>query len=630
MPKKSDSEVGTLPLSPPDLKKPEPAAAEQASTKAERQEFFLPVTGFAWFYPEEVEVINHPAFQRLGRVNQLGQADLVFRGGTHKRIEHVLGTVSIVQRMISAVEMNAEKSKVKGRSGLSASLNDSEQRFLRLGALLHDIGHLAAGHTLEDELGLIGKHDSDDRLDLIFEKKDWDCSPDINIKSLQEVIDFEFKKYLPDTLAAQNITAANIVRLLIRKRPENGTDRYQDIQDILDKSSDIRYHVCSNMIGNTVCADLLDYIYRDWYHVGGPRPHEDRIFQYMEIRRPGSEIAVGLEADPSPSPKDRFVISLGEKTKIRTDGVSAILGLLEWRYELAETVLFHRTKLSAGAMLDRALFELWEKHDEKSLIIKLLPLSDDQLLDHAIKEAEKEKRTKPKDGERFDAIISLLKKLRDRVLFKELAIFDSTNLPESQIPGIKKMYVGEDAEVRSGAKIRAHTARLLERDFDLPAGSIAIYCSHVKPKIAEVSISVDGEIETFSKYEKRHKNRLSGGHLEAQVHRFERMWRIYFFIDAQAKKSLSEHKVLGAERLLLLEQTIEQVALPFGDSVRLGQLAKEKALAYVDQEKRADKTGKKPIEYDGEPALLGRSAAEVFESKYPNGAPSIRSFIKVK
>lgn len=152
----------------------------------------------------------------------------------------------------------------------------------------------------------------------------------------------------------------------------------------------------------------------------------------------------------------------------------------------------------------------------------------------------------------------------------------------------------------------------------------------MKPKIAEVSIHVDGEIETFSKYEENHKNRLSGGHLEAQIHRFERLWRIYFFIDTQVKKSLSEHKVLGGDRLLLLEQTIEQVALPFSDPKRLGQLAKEKALAYVEQENRTDKTGKQSIEYDGEPALLGRSDADVFESKYPNGAPSIRSFIKKK
>jgi hypothetical protein len=150
---------------------------DRFSTKADRQEFFLPVTGFVWFYPEEVEVINHPAFQRLGRINQLGQAHLVFRGATHKRIEHVLGAVGVVQRMISAVQFNAEKSRAKGRAGFSAHLTPQEQRFIRLGTLLHDIGHLAAGHTLEDELELIGKHDADERLDLILEARlGWKCA----------------------------------------------------------------------------------------------------------------------------------------------------------------------------------------------------------------------------------------------------------------------------------------------------------------------------------------------------------------------------------------------------------------------------------------------------------------------
>src|SRR5437867_8829028 len=40
----------------------------KASTKASRQEFFIPVSGFTWLYPEEVQVVNHPSFQRLGRV----------------------------------------------------------------------------------------------------------------------------------------------------------------------------------------------------------------------------------------------------------------------------------------------------------------------------------------------------------------------------------------------------------------------------------------------------------------------------------------------------------------------------------------------------------------------------------
>ncbi len=133
----------------------------------ERQEFFMPISGFIWLYPEEVEVVNHPIFQRLGYVYQLGQTCLVYRGATHKRLEHVLGTVHMVHRMISAVAYTRKKS-IRKKEKTAAPIETKEDRFIRLGALLHDIGHLAAGHTIEDELCLIGKHDHDERLDLVL------------------------------------------------------------------------------------------------------------------------------------------------------------------------------------------------------------------------------------------------------------------------------------------------------------------------------------------------------------------------------------------------------------------------------------------------------------------------------
>jgi hypothetical protein len=249
----------------------------------------------------------------------------------------------------------------------------------------------------------------------------------------------------------------------------------------------------------------------------------------MEIRRPKGSTTGSLVSNPHF--KDRFVLSLGERTKIRTDGVSAILGLLEWRYELAETVLFHRTKLAAGAMLDRALYELWEGQDPQELAKRILCLSDEELIDEAIEEGERRKETGVR-GEIFGlgGAIALLQKLRDRALFKELATFDATNLPDPEIPRVKATYASLDSAIGQGARSRAETARLLENDFQLEPGSIAIYCSHISPKIAEVSINVDGEIGTFSDYEERHKNRLSGGHLEAQIHRFDRLWRIYFLL----------------------------------------------------------------------------------------------------
>jgi hypothetical protein len=127
--------------------------------KSSRQEFFLPVSGFVWLLPEEVAVVDHPAVQRLGRIYQLGQSYVVFRGATHKRLEHVIGALHVVQRMIAAVKTNSEK--FVGDPNWGPPLSDSEARFVQLGTLLHDIGHMAAGHTVEDELQLVSKHDAD-------------------------------------------------------------------------------------------------------------------------------------------------------------------------------------------------------------------------------------------------------------------------------------------------------------------------------------------------------------------------------------------------------------------------------------------------------------------------------------
>lgn len=116
-----------------------------------------------------------------------------------------------------------------------------------------------------------------------------------------------------------------------------------------------RLDICGDIVGNTICADLLDYIYRDWYHVGKPKHVDDRIFQYMSIRTRVSGFTTDEEGCPRPTAEDRFVINIGSRPNLRTDGVTAIISLLESRYELAEAVLFHRTKMTATAMLERAL-----------------------------------------------------------------------------------------------------------------------------------------------------------------------------------------------------------------------------------------------------------------------------------
>lgn len=332
------------------------AVKNQPSVSGDRQEFYLPVHGFVWFYPEEVEIINHPAFQRLDGLHQLGLAHLIYRGATHRRIEHALGTVYVAQRMIEAVADNSKKTG-KGKADdkdqwlIGHEPTDVEVRLVRLAALLHDIGHVPFGHTFEDELHLLNKHDEEARLDKIFAKETWYGTKIIPLATL---IDSLYEQYVPATILAEQNPSQLIKRILLKPSAEADTKALTALEQGFGAAG-FRTAICRDIVGNTICADLLDYLHRDWYHIGKERHFADRIFHYMEVRTPRSNASISLNDPPQPTAEDVFLVSVGNRPKLRTDGVSAILDLLESRYQLAEAVLFHRTKMTATAMLERAI-----------------------------------------------------------------------------------------------------------------------------------------------------------------------------------------------------------------------------------------------------------------------------------
>src|SRR5207302_1334468 len=86
----------------------------------------------------------------------------------------------------------------------------------------------------------------------------------------------------------------------------------------------LRIGLCRDIVGNTICADILDYLHRDWFHTGKPRHFEDRILHYMEIRTPRQNAPVNPGDEPKPTAEDTFVVSIGNRPKLRTDGISAI------------------------------------------------------------------------------------------------------------------------------------------------------------------------------------------------------------------------------------------------------------------------------------------------------------------
>src|SRR5690606_5888059 len=89
-----------------------------------------PVYGFLRFpEPELIDIINHPWFQRLRHIKQMGSAHLVYPGAAHTRLHHSLGACHLMSKALD--ELAAKGIEITKEERLAA----------RIAILLHDIGH---------------------------------------------------------------------------------------------------------------------------------------------------------------------------------------------------------------------------------------------------------------------------------------------------------------------------------------------------------------------------------------------------------------------------------------------------------------------------------------------------------
>ncbi|MBE0641933.1 MAG: HD domain-containing protein [Bacteroidales bacterium] len=100
-----------------------------------------PVHGFITL-PSELffDLIEHPYFQRLRRIKQLGLTHLVYPGALHTRFHHALGAMHLMQQAILVL-------RSKGHA-----ISDEEAEGVLLAILLHDIGHGPFSHALEHSI----------------------------------------------------------------------------------------------------------------------------------------------------------------------------------------------------------------------------------------------------------------------------------------------------------------------------------------------------------------------------------------------------------------------------------------------------------------------------------------------
>lgn len=97
-----------------------------------------PIYGFISIPNELIyDLIQHPYFQRLRRISQMGLSYLVYPGANHTRFHHALGCMHLMQKAIETL-------RYKG-----VAISSEEENALYIAILLHDIGHGPFSHAME-------------------------------------------------------------------------------------------------------------------------------------------------------------------------------------------------------------------------------------------------------------------------------------------------------------------------------------------------------------------------------------------------------------------------------------------------------------------------------------------------
>jgi uncharacterized protein len=148
-----------------------------------------PVHGFINIqHPIVYDLIEHPYFQRLRNIKQLGLTYLVYPGANHNRFQHALGALHLMTDAISVL-------RSKGHS-----ISDEEAEAASIAILLHDIGHGPFSHSLEYSIAKDISHESISRCFIHWLNKEMEGKLQIAIEVFEDKYP---KKFLHQLVSSQ-------------------------------------------------------------------------------------------------------------------------------------------------------------------------------------------------------------------------------------------------------------------------------------------------------------------------------------------------------------------------------------------------------------------------------------------
>ena len=134
------------------------------------------------------DLIEHPFFQRLRRITQLGLSYLVYPGAYHTRFHHALGCMFLIEKAIIQI-------RNKGHE-----ISFEEEEALKIAILLHDIGHGPFSHALENSIANNISHEDLSKLFMAKLNKEFDGKLSLAIQIFNNK---HSKKFLHQLVSSQ-------------------------------------------------------------------------------------------------------------------------------------------------------------------------------------------------------------------------------------------------------------------------------------------------------------------------------------------------------------------------------------------------------------------------------------------
>ncbi len=425
-----------------------------------------PVHGDIYLSRDEMRLLDTPEMQRLRGVRQLGTAYLVFPGAQHTRFEHSLGTLHLTAQLIDAVNLNHSLAP-----GELAAIGEDEARILRAAALVHDIPHIPFGHNIEDQSGILERHDTPARYRRLL-------STDTGVGQILEQWGI-LNQVLAILLPASEPGLPSV--------PESWRE----------------------LLSDTICPDILDYLKRDAYYTGLNLLYDDRVVNYFKIDGPSGHLFVDV----------------AKRGVVREDILSEMVRILEARYFFSERVYYHHAKIAAGAMIAQAV--------ENALLGRSLEPTQlqDQTDESLLLLLESSLPEEPRLRERQQELLS---RYRSRRLLKRACVFPRYANRESQDPLIARFFSpgAHQARVEFEHHVEGEVQRRLGR-----SPLVTLYCPARRMQLKEAQTHVrfpqQDQVRPLAEFQE-HLPRLAD-----LSESYRNLWKLYVLAASDDREELS-------------------------------------------------------------------------------------------